>query len=81
MKLFNIRNIPAFFSCVLSCEGSVAYEDGQGNRRDLKALANSMNGMDVTFLQGAAINGITLHLDHASDVSRMLRFSAGAALA
>lgn len=38
--IFNhISNIPAFFRCVNSCSGDVAFVDESGKVRDLKKLA------------------------------------------
>lgn len=74
MKLFGISNSKSFYEKILCCAGNVYREDGNGNRQDMKALAEYLIHAGVLDTMGP-IPEIALSIDDPSDVVRMMNYA------
>ena len=80
MKLFSITNIPSFMNCIRNCTGEVIFETPDGHIHDLKALANSISGIENQII-GGKLDVLTVHVKQPDDQLRIINFMAEMALA
>ncbi len=79
MKLYSISNISSFMNCVRNCTGEVILEDKDGQLHDLKALANSIKGIENQII-GGKLDELTVYIRHPDDQFRMINYMAEMAL-
>lgn len=80
MKIFGIDDVPAFMEHIRSCNGKITIEGKAGEKRDLKALANDLQGFEMLFM-GAKLDELVLYVDDVEDRSKLLRYMAEMAVA
>lgn len=75
MKFFNISNVRSFFEEILACEGRVERIAEDGERQDLKRMAEYLisSGM-LGYMRG--IDCIELSAERAGDRQRLMRHMA-----
>ena len=73
MLFVNVQKPDALFRKIGECEGNVAYLDGQGARRDLKAMAARMLTSDAP-LRPQAIPALEVFADDLRDRQKLLNF-------
>lgn len=79
MKIFSISNIPVFMHRIRSCAGNVVFEDKNGNRQDLKALARQLESIESS-LTGAKLDELTVFFEKEEDCCRMINYLVEMAL-
>lgn len=73
MLFVNIQKPDALFRKIGECEGNVAYLDGQGARRDLKAMAARMLTSDAP-LRPQAIPALEVLAECPRDRQKLMSF-------
>lgn len=73
MTMYNLTDLPRFFSFVLNCKGRVWYIDKRGESQDLKALARYALGTGMAERMGG-IDRLEIQTEAADDFNRLLRY-------
>lgn len=74
MKIFQIHDVPRFFTRILGCEGYVYYRDEEGQCHDLKEIARQFLGCKRPF-RSEEIGEIDLIVERAEDCMRLYHYA------
>ena len=77
MKIFSINNIPVFMQRVRDCAGKVSFEDKNGDRQDLKALAHLFESIS---LSDGRLDELTVYFEKEEDCCRIINYLVEMAL-